>query len=143
MGSEGLLGHDRGYADRPRRGAVRASFTESPRGPDLSAVTLARFFGTHVWILPAALGTLISTPDPVIRIGISGCAGEERALMNGKEKKEYLEGYKKAKEKGVPFFPEHYLQGRNYLAGDLPDPGGVGLFHGRPHGSRADPNGAT
>jgi quinol-cytochrome oxidoreductase complex cytochrome b subunit len=26
--------------------------------------------------------------------------------MNEKEKQEYLEGYKKAKEKGVPFFPD-------------------------------------
>ena len=26
--------------------------------------------------------------------------------MNEKEKKSYFEGYKKAKEKGVPFFPD-------------------------------------
>jgi quinol-cytochrome oxidoreductase complex cytochrome b subunit len=41
-------------------------------GPDLSAVTLARFFGVHVWVLPAALLTLILVHlYLVIRIGIS------------------------------------------------------------------------
>jgi len=41
-------------------------------GPDLSAVTLARFFGTHVWVLPAALLLLIGTHlYLVIKIGIS------------------------------------------------------------------------
>lgn len=41
-------------------------------GKDLSAVTLARFFGTHVWVLPAALGLLIVTHlYLVIRLGIS------------------------------------------------------------------------
>ncbi len=41
-------------------------------GPDLSAVTLARFFGTHVWILPAALLALLGVHlYLVIRIGIS------------------------------------------------------------------------
>lgn len=41
-------------------------------GDDLSAVTLARFFGAHVWVLPAALLTLIVIHMYlVIRIGIS------------------------------------------------------------------------
>ena len=41
-------------------------------GPDLSAVTLARFFGTHVWVLPGALATLIGVHlYLIIRIGIS------------------------------------------------------------------------
>ena len=41
-------------------------------GPDLSAVTLARFFGVHVWVLPAALLTLVVVHlYLVIRIGIS------------------------------------------------------------------------
>jgi quinol-cytochrome oxidoreductase complex cytochrome b subunit len=41
-------------------------------GDELSAVTLARFFGTHVWILPAALATLILVHlYLVIRIGIT------------------------------------------------------------------------
>ena len=42
-------------------------------GPELSAVTLARFFGTHVWVLPAALGTLLIGIHLylVIRLGIS------------------------------------------------------------------------
>src|SRR4030066_344994 len=31
-------------------------------GDELSAVTLARFFGTHIWVLPAALATLIGWP---------------------------------------------------------------------------------
>lgn len=41
-------------------------------GDDLSAVTLARFFGAHVWVLPAALLMLIVIHMYlVIRIGIS------------------------------------------------------------------------
>jgi quinol-cytochrome oxidoreductase complex cytochrome b subunit len=41
-------------------------------GSELSAVTLARFFGTHVWILPASLLTLLGVHlYLVIRIGIS------------------------------------------------------------------------
>ena len=41
-------------------------------GPDLSAVTLARFFGTHVWVLPASLAALIGVHlYLIIRIGIS------------------------------------------------------------------------
>lgn len=41
-------------------------------GQNLSAVTLARFFGTHVWVLPAALlGTLPIHLYLVIRLGIS------------------------------------------------------------------------
>jgi quinol-cytochrome oxidoreductase complex cytochrome b subunit len=41
-------------------------------GPELSAVTLARFFGVHVWFLPAALLALIGVHIYlVIRIGIS------------------------------------------------------------------------
>lgn len=41
-------------------------------GADLSAVTLARFYGVHVWFLPAALvGLLLVHLYLVIRIGIS------------------------------------------------------------------------
>ena len=41
-------------------------------GDELSAVTLARFFGTHIWVLPAALATLIGVHIYlVIRIGIT------------------------------------------------------------------------
>jgi quinol-cytochrome oxidoreductase complex cytochrome b subunit len=41
-------------------------------GPDLSAVTLARFFGTHVWVLPATLALLVGAHlYLVIKIGIS------------------------------------------------------------------------
>ncbi len=41
-------------------------------GDELSAVTLARFFGVHVWVLPAALLTLLLIHMYlVIRIGIS------------------------------------------------------------------------
>jgi len=47
-------------------------------GPDLSAVTLARFFGVHVWVLPAALMTLLLVHlYLVIRIGISEMPGRE------------------------------------------------------------------
>jgi len=41
-------------------------------GPELSAVTLARFFGVHVWFLPAALMILVGIHlYLIIRIGIS------------------------------------------------------------------------
>jgi quinol-cytochrome oxidoreductase complex cytochrome b subunit len=41
-------------------------------GSELSAVTLARFFGTHVWVLPASLLTVVGIHlYLVIRIGIS------------------------------------------------------------------------
>lgn len=41
-------------------------------GPELSAVTLARFYGVHVWFLPAALLALVGIHlYLIIRIGIS------------------------------------------------------------------------
>ena len=47
-------------------------------GDDLSAVTLARFFGAHVWVLPAALLTLIVVHMYlVIRIGITSVPGRD------------------------------------------------------------------
>jgi quinol-cytochrome oxidoreductase complex cytochrome b subunit len=47
-------------------------------GTDLSAVTLARFFGTHVWVLPAALLMLVGVHlYLVIRIGISAVPTKE------------------------------------------------------------------
>ena len=47
-------------------------------GEDLSAVTLARFFGTHVWVLPTLLILLISFHMYlVIRLGISAVPSKE------------------------------------------------------------------
>jgi quinol-cytochrome oxidoreductase complex cytochrome b subunit len=47
-------------------------------GEELSAVTLARFFGIHVWVLPAALLLLLTVHMYlVIRIGISATPGKE------------------------------------------------------------------
>lgn len=47
-------------------------------GEELSAVTLARFFGTHVWVLPVILILLISVHMYlVIRIGISDVPKKE------------------------------------------------------------------
>lgn len=41
-------------------------------GDGLSAVTLARFYGTHIWVLPASLATLVLVHlYLVIRIGIT------------------------------------------------------------------------
>lgn len=46
-------------------------------GEELSAVTLARFFGAHVWVLPAALLTLLAVHlYLVIRIGITAVPGK-------------------------------------------------------------------
>jgi quinol-cytochrome oxidoreductase complex cytochrome b subunit len=47
-------------------------------GPNLSAVTLARFYGVHVWVLPAMLMILLLVHlYLVIRIGISEMPGRE------------------------------------------------------------------
>ena len=47
-------------------------------GEELSAVTLARFFGVHVWMLPAALLILLTVHMYlVIRIGISAAPKRE------------------------------------------------------------------
>ncbi|MBU4225495.1 MAG: cytochrome b N-terminal domain-containing protein [Chloroflexi bacterium] len=47
-------------------------------GENLSAVTLARFFGTHVWVLPATLMLLLGIHlYLVIRIGISAVPKKE------------------------------------------------------------------
>jgi quinol-cytochrome oxidoreductase complex cytochrome b subunit len=47
-------------------------------GDELSAVTLARFFGVHIWVLPALLLSLITVHlYLVIRIGISAAPGKE------------------------------------------------------------------
>jgi len=47
-------------------------------GDELSAVTLARFFGTHVWVLPAALMLLVGIHlYLVIRNGISAVPGKD------------------------------------------------------------------
>ncbi len=47
-------------------------------GEELSAVTLARFFGVHVWVLPAALLILLAFHMYlVIRIGISAAPKRE------------------------------------------------------------------
>jgi quinol-cytochrome oxidoreductase complex cytochrome b subunit len=41
-------------------------------GEEVSAITLARFFGAHVWVLPGALLTLLfAHMYLVIKIGIS------------------------------------------------------------------------
>ena len=41
-------------------------------GQDLSAITLARFFGVHIWVLPSALSILIAVHMYlVVKIGIS------------------------------------------------------------------------
>jgi quinol-cytochrome oxidoreductase complex cytochrome b subunit len=47
-------------------------------GSELSAVTLARFFGVHIWVLPAALLALIGFHlYLIIRIGISAAPKRE------------------------------------------------------------------
>jgi quinol-cytochrome oxidoreductase complex cytochrome b subunit len=47
-------------------------------GSELSAVTLARFYGTHVWVLPAALILLVGVHlFLVIRNGISAVPGKD------------------------------------------------------------------
>jgi quinol-cytochrome oxidoreductase complex cytochrome b subunit len=47
-------------------------------GDELSAVTLARFFGTHIWVLPASLAILVLVHlYLVIRIGISAVPAKD------------------------------------------------------------------
>lgn len=53
-------------------------------GEDLSAITLVRFFGTHVWVLPVLLISLISLHlYLVIRIGISAVPRRKEEQDNG------------------------------------------------------------
>ena len=41
-------------------------------------MTLARFFGTHIWVLPTALATLVGIHlYLVIRVGISAVPGKD------------------------------------------------------------------
>jgi quinol-cytochrome oxidoreductase complex cytochrome b subunit len=48
-------------------------------GSELSAVTLARFFGVHVWFLPAALLTLLGIHlYLIVRLGISSVPKREK-----------------------------------------------------------------
>jgi quinol-cytochrome oxidoreductase complex cytochrome b subunit len=52
-------------------------------GEELSAVTLARFFGTHVWVLPAILLLLLGVHMYlVIRLGISAVPKREEGGVN-------------------------------------------------------------
>ena len=47
-------------------------------GVDISAVTLARFFSAHIWIIPVILGLVIGLHMYlVIRLGISAIPDEE------------------------------------------------------------------
>ena len=47
-------------------------------GTDISAVTLARFFSAHIWILPAGIVLLISVHMYlIVRLGISNIPSEE------------------------------------------------------------------
>jgi quinol-cytochrome oxidoreductase complex cytochrome b subunit len=47
-------------------------------GPDISALTLTRFFSAHIWMLPSALVAVIGTHlYMIIRLGISHIPGED------------------------------------------------------------------
>jgi quinol-cytochrome oxidoreductase complex cytochrome b subunit len=47
-------------------------------GGDLSAVTLARFFSVHIWVLPAVIGLMIGVHMYlIIRLGIAGIPKKE------------------------------------------------------------------
>ena len=47
-------------------------------GSDLSALTLSRFFGVHIWVLPAVIAAVIGAHIyMVIRLGIAGVPGKE------------------------------------------------------------------
>ena len=47
-------------------------------GPDLSALTLSRFFAAHIWILPVVIGGLIGVHIyMVIRLGIAGIPAKD------------------------------------------------------------------
>lgn len=63
--------------------------------------------------------------------------------MNEKEKKDYLEGYKKAKEKGVPFFPDIIFKDVIISLVIFLILAALAYFVGVPTEARADPNDAT
>jgi quinol-cytochrome oxidoreductase complex cytochrome b subunit len=79
VGPKGLLGYDCGYTNRRCHTFYRDPILLIMRGgEDLTAITLARFFGMHVWILPTLLLLLVSTHlYLVIRIGISSVPSRE------------------------------------------------------------------
>jgi menaquinol-cytochrome c reductase cytochrome b subunit len=55
-------------------------------GPSLSALTLARFYGTHIWVLPAALIALIGFHlYLVIRLGISAVPRRDEKAQEATE----------------------------------------------------------
>src|SRR3989304_9187111 len=59
--------------------------------------------------------------------------------MNEQEKQEYLEGYKKAKEKGVPFFPDILFKDAVVSLVIFLALIGLAYFLGTPLEARADP----
>jgi hypothetical protein len=109
---EGVLGllsrhghHRRGAGCWPRADGDRARWAE------IGAITLARFYGLHIWWMPIALLGLIGVHlYLIIRIGITHPPERtsERAscAMNDAEKQEaYLKRYKEKKANGELFFP--------------------------------------
>ena len=91
-------------------------------GENLSAVTLARFFGTHVWVLPAALLSIVGAHlYLVIRLGITNPPWKKNQprdeapksgtqAMNEQEKREYDRSYKASKHQGEPFYPNAIIK---------------------------------
>lgn len=59
-------------------------------GPTLSAVTLARFYGTHVWILPATLLLIVAIHlYLVVRLGISAPPWKIRSRSKSAEQADH------------------------------------------------------
>ncbi len=86
-------------------------------GVQLGAVTLARFYGIHVWVLPAALLVLVGIHlFAVIRQGIAASprrTAARRAREPGSSRREaYEREYAAEKEAGKPFW-EALAQGRH------------------------------
>ena len=77
-------------------------------GPELGAVTLARFYGIHVWVLPALLVPLVAAHFfAVVRQGIAASPRREplTAVIPGESRRDaYQREYAAEKAAGRPFW---------------------------------------
>ena len=77
-------------------------------GPELGAVTLARFYGVHIWLLPALLLALVGFHlFAVVRQGIAASPRRQplAAVIPGESRRDaYQRGYGAEKAAGRPFW---------------------------------------
>ena len=112
-------------------------------GPQLGAVTLVRFYGVHVWVLPAALGVLVAFHlFAVIRQGIAASPRRHPLVqpIPGQSRREaYRREYEAEKAAGKPFW-ESLLKDAVVAIGLLALVFGLTIVLGAPLEPKANPN---